>query len=125
MRDSWQKQFPLVTEGVIRDFARAIGDTNPIHRDHTAAAKIGLRGIIAPGVMVIGHISSAIAEEAPCVRVRRLEVEFLAPLYAGSHPLVSCTVSRRRGNIVFIAIEVKDGAEMIARGECFVITPKL
>jgi len=46
------ERFP-VEAGMIRTFAEAIGDPNPVYRDESAAEAAGLAGIIAPPTFVM------------------------------------------------------------------------
>ncbi len=124
MRDCWSKDFPVVENGGIRNFAQLIEDTNPIHSDHDEAKKIGLLGIIAPGVMIIGFASSTIADEVPGAKICRLEMEFKSPLYAGSQPFVSCIVLNQKKRIAKIAIMIKNGCEIVAKGSCLLLLPQ-
>lgn len=121
----WEKRFGNIgDEDRIRRFAGSIGDWNPLHHSDAAAKKAGLLGIIAPGIMITGFASSAIAEEIPGVKVRRLEVEFLNPLYAGSSLLVLCTVLKQKKQLAQVAITIKNGFEIIAKGSCLLFLPQ-
>ena len=126
MRQSWVKEFPPVTEDGIRNFTRAIGDSNPIHHDDEAAKVAGLYGIIAPGVMTIGFVSSAIADEIPYSKIGKLEMKFRSPLYAGALPVASCRVLHFSKNIgaAQIAVTITNGMERVAEGTCLVTLPK-
>ena len=120
----WGAVFPIVSEADIRSFATHINDTNPVHHDNEAAQKAGLHGIIAPGVMTIGFVSSAIATKIPGSQVCRLEMKFSAPLYAGSTPSVFCAISGHSGQLAKVAVTVKNGFEVIATGSCVILLPK-
>ncbi|HUY62302.1 MAG TPA: MaoC family dehydratase [Candidatus Paceibacterota bacterium] len=124
MRSSWAKEFPCINEEEISRFARLMQDENPLHHDDAIAKKAGLHGIIAPGVMISGYASAAIAEEVPCVKVTRLEMTFKNPLYAGSLPSVFCSVLQRRKSLVRLALSIKNGAEDIAEGTCLLLLPQ-
>lgn len=123
MQQNWWKECPSLTEDAIRTFATVIRDFNPIHHDNDAARADGLLGIIAPGVMIIGMASAAIAEEIPGAKVVKLEMKFRKPLYAGSLPTVFCNVRFNSEGLRTsqIEISVKNGNEKIATGECLVI----
>lgn len=120
---SWGQRFPEITEAAIRNFASNIGDTNPLHHDNGAAQKMGLPGIIAPGVMTIGFVSSAIAEAMPGTQVRRLGMKFVNPLYAGSLPSVFCDMTHRSGRVMKIIVAIKDGERVVAIGDCVLLLP--
>ena len=123
--EAWTQDFPFVDEASIREFAQRIGDTNPLHHDEEAARQEGLLGIIAPGVMLAGFVSAAIAEEIPGVVACRLSIDFVAPLYAGSCPTVQCTVLNQNVRMARLAFTVKNGIDVIAKGLCLLGLPKL
>lgn len=116
---TWKKEFSAMTEDDIRAFSLAIGDRNPIHHDNETARKIGLAGIVAPGVRIVGFASSAIAEKLPGAMVRRLSMQFIKPLYARTPLIVSCTVVKKRNVSIIIIVSIKDtSGGTIAEGEC-------
>jgi len=105
---AWERVCSVKDEAVIKAFARFINDNNPIHHDHEAAVAAGFLGIIAPAVMLEGFISSAIGNRIPGAALRRKELEFLWPLYAGTTPVVKCTIVKARGRIAHIEVQVKN-----------------
>lgn len=54
-----------VTDAVIRQFADATGDHNPVHLDDAAAAGTRFGGRIAHGMLSAGFVSAAIATALP------------------------------------------------------------
>lgn len=124
VRSAWEQDFAIDSEDAIRRFATAIGDRNPVHHNDEAAKARGLLGIVAPGVMTMGFVSATIAEEIPGVVLASLQVAFKKPLYAGSLPTVRCTVTEQRRRLVMADIEVRNGAEIVAQGNCTLILPK-
>lgn len=124
LHPSWERDFAIESEDAIRQFATSIGDLNPVHHNDDAAKARGLLGIVAPGVMTLGFISAAIADEIPGVVLATLQVAFKKPLYAGSLPTVRCTVVEQRRRLVTADIEVRNGFEVAATGSCTLILPK-
>ncbi|MHB8710405.1 MAG: MaoC family dehydratase [Minisyncoccota bacterium] len=123
----WVKEFTVGNEEEIRKFARRIGDINPLHYDAEVAKglqPVRLDGIIAPGVMVVGFVSSTISENISRVMVTRMEIDFKNPLYAGSLAFVSCSVLRTRGPFADVDITVTNGSEVAAEGSCRLILPR-
>lgn len=116
--------FAIEDDDRIRRFSKLIRDENPLHHDREAAMRAGLRGIVAPGIMVLGYVSSTVADWIPGVILVRLNVKFMEPLYAPSCPAVICTVSRRRGRIMESSIAVRNGLEIIAEGACTLLLPQ-
>ena len=79
-----------VERGKIREFADAIGDTNPVYRDPAAAAKAGLPGIPAPPTLLRTFLYET-PDSKNALGVKdwsyivhgEQEFEYLAPVVAG------------------------------------------
>ncbi|MEK7114125.1 MAG: MaoC/PaaZ C-terminal domain-containing protein [Patescibacteria group bacterium] len=119
----WEKCFEIGDEDGIRKFAESIGDNNPLHHDDEAAKRAGLLGIIEPGVRTVGRVSSTIADRIPGVMVRKLEMEFLNPLYAGSFLSVLCTVKWQRRRLASVIVTLRSGFDVVAKGTCLLVLP--
>jgi acyl dehydratase len=117
------KAFPpyefRVERGKIKEFADAIGDTNPIYRDPDYAAKTSFGGIIAPPTLLRTFLYET-SDAKDALEVRdwsyivhgEQEFEFLAPILAGDvlqaqDRIVSITEkeSRRAGKLQIAVIE--------------------
>ena len=61
----WAELATVVTDDMIRGFALATGDTNPLHLDDAAAAKTRFGGRIAHGMLCAGFISAVIGTKLP------------------------------------------------------------
>lgn len=126
MKKVWECYFPTaITDEKIKEFAMSIGDTNPIHHDTGKAREVGLKGIIAPGIMILGFASVAIANEIPMARVVKLEMKFRKPLYAGSQLLIKCSMSKVNEQLIEIRVTVgnKTDTDIAARGSCLALLP--
>jgi acyl dehydratase len=121
---TWTRSFDIGDEETLRMFAESIGDTNPVHHDDRAARRLGFHGIIAPGVMILGFISSMIASEVPGVLVIHMDMAFLRPLYAKSSVLISCAVTQQWERDLYVEITIKNGLIEIARGSCVLRLPR-
>jgi acyl dehydratase len=59
------KTFPAVTYAVgrekVKEYALAVGETNPIHLDHEAARKAGYADVVAPPMFAVVFKSRAMA----------------------------------------------------------------
>ncbi len=59
------KQFPATTYAVgrekIKEYALAVGETNPLHLDHEAARKAGYADVVAPPMFAVVFKSPAMA----------------------------------------------------------------
>ena len=52
-----KNEFDGITRDLLKDYAKASGDTNPIHTSDAIAEKAGLKGIIAHGLFSYGFIT--------------------------------------------------------------------
>lgn len=75
----------VVSEEVVNDFAKAIGDFNPLHTDQAYAEKTIFKGRIAHGALSIGLLSTVMGNLLPGHGTIYLshEVRFLAPVRIG------------------------------------------
>lgn len=120
----WGQQFPALDDDGIRRFAKEIGDHNPIHHDNEAAQAAGLKGIVAPGVMILGLVSATIAGFKPGTLICSLEMKFKRPLYAGFAPSVTCkVVENLEGGKMKVAITVSNGEKPVLIGSCVLKVP--
>ncbi len=74
-----------ITEKDVYDFARVIGDFNPIHTDQAYAEKTIFKGRIAHGAFSIGLFSNILGNLLPGHGTIYLshEIKFLAPVRIG------------------------------------------
>jgi len=74
-----------ITEKDVYDFARVIGDFNPIHTDQAYAEKTIFKGRIAHGAFSIGLLSNVLGNLLPGHGTIYLshEIRFLAPVRIG------------------------------------------
>ena len=75
----------LITEELVNDFARVIGDFNPVHTDQAYAEKTHFKGKIAHGALSIGFLSTVLGNILPGHGTIYLshEVKFLGPVRIG------------------------------------------
>ena len=52
-----KNEFNLITRDLLKKYAKASGDTNPIHTNDVVAERAGLKGVIAHGLFSFGFIS--------------------------------------------------------------------
>ena len=65
----------------LRAYAQASGDHNPIHLDEAVATAVGLPGVIAHGMLTMGHAARLVGEAAGAVgAVRAISVRFTRPV---------------------------------------------
>ncbi|MBU6213483.1 MAG: MaoC family dehydratase N-terminal domain-containing protein [Actinomycetales bacterium] len=65
----------------LRDYAAASGDRNPIHLDDDVAAEVGLPGVIAHGMLTMGHAARIVSDAAGGAwTLRSISVRFTRPV---------------------------------------------
>jgi acyl dehydratase len=120
-----------VTLDDVRAYAEASGDRNPLHLDDAVARAAGFDGVIAHGMFTMGHLATAIERWTDGAFVRRIRVQFRAPV-----SMDETIVARARVRLLdpaervavldaWVSIE-RDGAEdrAIRRGEVEVAEPR-
>ena len=55
--DVIDSRFDQITRNLLKNYAKASGDTNPVHTNDAIAEKAGLKGVIAHGLFSFGFIS--------------------------------------------------------------------
>lgn len=106
----------VVTREDVKAYADASGDQNPLHQDDEAARAAGFPGIIAHGMLTLGHLTSAIVAWAgDASALARIRVQFRAPVFIGETIVAGGTVKaldpeRRTATLdVWVTVE-RDGA---------------
>ncbi len=68
---------PITRTHLVR-YAGASGDFNPLHHDETFARSIGLKGVIAHGMLIMGLAGEAITGWIENKHLRKFSVHFLS-----------------------------------------------
>ena len=78
------KDYPPVTYEVglekIREYANAVGEASPVHRDREAASEAGFRDVVAPPMFAVVYSSAAMA---PAVLDPEVGINFAAMVHGG------------------------------------------
>jgi acyl dehydratase len=84
----------IVTREDVEAYAEASGDRNPLHRDDAVARAAGFPGVIAHGMLTMGHLASCVSRWAGGPeRVRMLSAQFRAPVYIGEEIVAGGRIS--------------------------------
>jgi acyl dehydratase len=81
-----------LTDADVRAFARASGDTNPLHLDERFAERTRFGGRIAHGTLASGLISAALARLPGLVVYLSQNVEFRNPVDIGDRTTAECEI---------------------------------
>jgi acyl dehydratase len=128
------KSYDPVTYAVgrekIREYARAVGESNPVHLDLQAARAAGYADIVAPPMFTVVYSSPAVG---PLIFDPELELNFAmmvhgaqdfewgAPVVAGDEITSTASVkdiseAEGRGYYVFESVSVNQRGEQVCRG---------
>src|SRR3989442_420459 len=80
-----------ITADLIRAYAAASGDFNPLHGDADVAVRAGFRGPIAHGMLLIGFVDEMLSNAFAMrwIEGGKLRVRLKAPAYVGDEVQVS------------------------------------
>lgn len=118
-----------ITEAVVNDFARVIGDFNPIHTDQAYAEKTPFKGRIAHGALSIGLFSNILGNILPGHGSIYLshEIKFLAPVRIGDTITATVEVIElipEKNRAKFRTICVNQEGKMVVDGVAWAMPPE-
>ena len=117
-----------VTEEMVRLFAAASGDLNPMHLDEAFATDTVFKGRIAHGMLTAGFISAAIATGLPgpgSVYVSQ-ELRFDRPVRVGDTITVELTVQEKiagKNHVVLKTVARNQNNKVVVSGMATVLPP--
>src|ERR1700689_3117551 len=114
----------------IKEYARAVGETNPVHLDHVAAREAGYADVVAPPMFAVVYSAPSVG---PLIFDPDIELNFAMMVHGGQEfewgPLVLAgdeiattaglsDISERdgRGYYVFESISTNQRGEQVCRG---------
>ncbi|HCI28698.1 MAG TPA: MaoC family dehydratase [Fervidobacterium sp.] len=114
-----------VTDEMIKLFAEATGDKNPIHLDEEFAKSTMFGGRIAHGILSLGIVSSVIGMEFPGAGTIYLmqNAKFKRPVYVGEEVTVQLVVKEidpEKRRVLLETLVVKPNGENAIEGEALV-----
>ena len=101
-------QFEGVTRELLRAYAKASGDTNPIHTNDVVAERAGLKGIIAHGLFSTGLITKLFEdhlEHEKSGKLIEVNIEMRGMVRCGDLIITEATVNKIEEKRVFLNIE--------------------
>lgn len=119
----------LITEELVNDFARVIGDFNPVHTDQAYAEKTQFKGKIAHGALSIGFLSTVLGNILPGHGTIYLshEVKFLWPVRIGDTLTVKVEVVElipEKNRAKFRTTCINQNGQMVVDGTAWAMPPK-
>jgi acyl dehydratase len=101
-------EFDGITRELLREYAKASGDTNPIHTSDEIAEKAGLKGIIAHGLFSFGFITKLFEDFLEYGKYGNLietDVDMRAMVRPGDLLITKATVKDMQGKKVTFNVE--------------------
>ena len=103
-----KNEFDGITRDLLKQYAKASGDTNPIHINDEIAEKAGLKGVIGHGLFSFGFITKLFEELLDFEKGGKLiecGVQMRAVVRCGDTLVTKATVTKIEGKRVFFDIE--------------------
>ena len=100
-----------ITREQIAAYAKASGDRNPIHLDEAFARSVGLPGVIAHGMLVMGLMASTLGESR---KVRQLGVRFGGIVEPGD--TITFTAESKGAGVVELKAINQRGEPVLTKG---------
>jgi len=115
----------IVTDEMVKLFAEATGDKNPVHLDDEYAKNTMFGGRIAHGILSLGIISSVLGMEFPGSGTIYLmqNAKFKRPVYIGEEVTVKLIVKeieKEKRRVLLETLVVKQNGENAIEGEALV-----
>ena len=102
-----KNEFSGITRDLLKRYAKASGDTNPIHTNDAIAERAGLKGVIAHGLFSFGFISKLFEdflEQGKYGKLNEIGVEMRGMVRVGDLLITEATISKIEGKKVYFDI---------------------
>lgn len=103
-----KNEFDGITRELLREYAKASGDTNPIHTNDAIAEKSGLKGIIAHGLFSFGFITKLFEdflEHGKYGKLIETDVDMRAMVRCGDLLITEATVNKVEGKRIYFDVK--------------------
>lgn len=100
-------EFEGITRDLLKQYAKASGDTNPIHTNDVVAERAGLKGVIAHGLLSFGFISKLFEdflEHGKYGTLIDISVQMRGMVRCGDLLITEATVNKIEGRRVYFDI---------------------
>jgi len=89
-----QERIFKIDRGLLKRYANASGDQNPIHQDETFAKSVGLPDVIAHGMLTMGLVGQFVSDWAGGSRnVKEYSARFIKPVVVPADTVVELVVN--------------------------------
>jgi len=104
----YKNEFDGITRDLLKQYAKASGDTNPIHINDAVAEAAGLKGVIAHGLFSLGFITKLfedLLEHGKYGKIIDLDVEMRGMVRVGDRLVTEVTIEKIEGKKVFFDVK--------------------
>ncbi|MFX0186679.1 MAG: MaoC family dehydratase [Candidatus Hodarchaeota archaeon] len=105
--DVIKNEFDGITRDLLKMYAKASGDTNPIHTNDAIAEKAGLKGIIAHGLFSFGFITKLFEdwlEQEKFGKLIDISVEMRGMVRVGDLLVTEAKVNKIEGKRIYLDV---------------------
>ncbi|VVQ15363.1 MaoC/PaaZ C-terminal domain-containing protein [Pseudomonas fluorescens] len=104
-----------ITAQMLQDYAKASGDSNPLHLDRAFAQKAGFDDVIVHGMLGMALLGQLLTSHFASADIHSFSTRFLASIPVGSRVHCVAEIAGRENDDVLLKLVAKvDGAEQIA-----------
>jgi acyl dehydratase len=100
-------EFDGITRDLLKKYAKASGDTNPIHTNDIVAERAGLKGVIGHGLLSFGFISKMFEdflEHEKFGKLIEIGVQMRGMVRCGDLLITEATIKKIEGKRVFLDV---------------------
>ncbi|MHA1273508.1 MAG: MaoC family dehydratase [Promethearchaeota archaeon] len=106
--DKIKNEFDQITRELLRKYAKASGDTNPIHTNDAIAERAGLKGVIAHGLFSFGLATKLFEDwtnQEKDGSLIELDLDMRGMVRCGDLLITEATISKIEGNRVYFDVQ--------------------
>ncbi len=105
--DIIKNEFNGITRDLLKDYAKASGDTNPIHTSDEVAQRAGLKGVIAHGLFSFGFLTKLFEDwlaHGKYGKFIEISVEMRGMVRVGDLLITEAKITKIEGNHVYFDV---------------------
>ena len=102
-----KNEFEGITRDLLKQYAKASGDTNPIHTSDIVAERAGLKGVIGHGLLSLGFITKLFEdflEHGKFGKLIDVSVQMRGMVRCGDLLITEATVSKIEGKKIYFEV---------------------
>jgi len=102
-----RNEFDQITRELLKRYAKASGDTNPIHTNDEIAVKAGLKGVIAHGLFSFGFITKLFEDflnQEQDGKIININIDMVGMVRCGDQLVTEATISKIENKRIFFNI---------------------